>query len=182
MADPSPESTATGPEPDGQQGQEPDAADVTPDNDGQEPTKEGRTYPESYVRQLRREAAGTRTRLAEVEEKLQAFEDHDKSESEKLTARLTDSEKRAVEAEGRLIRFEVAAEHGLDMSATKFLTGATREEIEASAADLAELLKDKGSGPPPSFDGGAREPAPESKNPEAAHNDFLLRALGRKPS
>lgn len=181
MPDASPESTAPGPEPDGQQGQEPDA-DVTPDDDGQTPPAQGKTYPESYVRQLRRETAGYRTRLAEVETRLQEFDDRDKTEGEKLSKRLAESEHRATDAESRLIRYEVAAEHGLDMSATNFLTGTTREEIEASAEALATLLKDKGQGAPPSFDGGAREPAPETKSPEDAHNDFLLRALGRNPS
>lgn len=182
MPEASPAAPEPGPEPDGQQGQEPDV-DVTPDDDGQEPKSQGRTYPEAYVRQLRRETAGYRTRLAEVETRLQEIDDHDKTESEKLSKRLTESETRAVQAEGRLIRYEVAAEHGLDMSATNFLTGSTREEIEASAEALAELLKDKSPGVLSSFDGGAREPAPgEEKSPADAHNDFLLRALGRKPS
>lgn len=188
MAEPSPESTAPGPEPDGSQGQEPDplrnmkAGDLL-DDDGQEPPKEGRTYPEAYVRQLRRETAGYRTRLAEVETRLQEVDDREKTETEKLTTRLADSERRATEAEGRLIRYEVASEHGLDMNAANFLTGNTREEVEASAEALAVLLKERSPGVLPSFDGGSREPVPEpGKAPAEAHNDFLLRALGRKPS
>ena len=181
MADPSPEATpAGGQEPQGAEGQVPDDADVTstPD-DGQEP--KGRTYSEAYVRALRRETAGYRTRLADVEERLQAVDDKERSEVEKLGAKLADSESRATAAEGRLIRYEVAAERGLEGTAVNFLVGTTREEIEASADELVQLLADKGQRAPASFDGGARQPAPESKSPEEAHNDFLLRALGRKP-
>ena len=147
------------------------------DDDAGDP-KSPRTYSESYVRQLRRESSGYRTRLAEVEARLQEFADRDKSDSEKQGEKLVAAETRATEAESRLIRYEVAAERGLDMQAAGFLVGTSRDEIEASADELAKLLKDKGK--PPSFDGGARTPAPEEKPPGEAHNDFLLRALGRQ--
>jgi len=178
VADPLPAENDPGQEPN-DEGQTP-APGASDDDAGQEPD-DGRTYPESYVRKLRRESSGYRNRLAEVESKLQAIEDGEKSESVKLQERLADAETRATKAEERLIRYEVAAERQLDMQAASFITGSTREEIEASADELSKLLKDKAK--PPSFDGGAREPAPgEPLPPDRAHNDLLLRSLGRLPT
>lgn len=179
MADPSPDDRHDGQEPDDDASQVLDPEDESGDDDGQKPT--GRTYSESYVRALRREAADHRTRLAEVEKRLQERDDADKTEGQKLSEKLTDAETRAAQAESRLVRFEVAAERGLDMQAAKFLVGSTRDEVEASAEDLAKLLKEKGK-TTPSFDGGARQPAPEQRSPEQAHNDLLLGALGRQAS
>lgn len=181
MADPSPADAivddAAAPPADGP-GQEPAPGDDDKPEDGQEP--QGKTYSEAYVRQLRRESSGYRTRLADVETRLQQFEDRDKSAADRLTERLAQAEARSTEAESRLMRFEVAAEKGLDAAATSFLVGATREEIEASADELAKLLKDKPK-PTASFDGGARQRVPETRTPEESHNDFLLRAMGRAP-
>jgi hypothetical protein len=178
MADPSPPADVeAGQELEGVEGQEP-ARDDKPD-DAQE--AQGKTYSEPYVRALRREASGYRNRVGELEEKLQEHEDRDKSEQEKLADRAANAEARAVEAETRLLRYEVAQEHGLDMAAAGFLTGTTREEIEHRAVELAKLLKDKGK-QSAGFDGGARQSVPEKGPPEQEHNDFLLRALGRSPS
>lgn len=174
MADPSPDEPPEGQEPEDREGQEPDGADE-PDADEQH----GRSYSESYVRQLRREAAGLRKSLGEVEERLQAREDADKTDQEKLAERAEAAEARAKEAELRLMRFEVAAERGLDPAAVQFLTGSTKEELELRAEELAKLLQDKGKPTAGGFDGGARKPAPEKGTPEEEHNRLLLEALGR---
>lgn len=176
MADPSPTTTPEGQEPEAVEGQEPDRSADQPE--GQEP--KGRVYTEAYVRQLRGEAAGYRTRLSELEERLKELEDRDKSEQERLGDRLSEAEKRAGDAELRLLRYQVAADHGLGMEAAAFLTGSTKEELELRAEELGKLLADKGRTPPGSFDGGARQPVPEQKTPEEAHNDLLLRSLGRR--
>jgi hypothetical protein len=157
MADPSPDDVARDPESTSAEGLTPDGDDGN--DDGTKP--QGRTYPEAYVRQLRREAATLRSRLGEVEEKLQEREDSDKSEHERLSDRAGAAEQRAQEAEARLLRFEIAAEHGLDTTAVQFLTGATREEIEHRAEELAKLLAEKPSHAAAGFDGGARQRAPE---------------------
>src|SRR5262245_20759892 len=121
MADPSP----TDAEPEGQtpppdEGQKPaDGGEATPEaQEGQ-----GKSYSEAYVRQLRREAAEQRKRLAELEEPAQEREDAEKTEQQRLVDRLAKLEKRAVDAEAKLLRLEVAREHGLDMTAASFLTG-----------------------------------------------------------
>ena len=48
------------------------------------------------------------------------------------------AEKRAAELESRAMRLEVAAEKGLTVAQQKYLTGATREELEANAAQILE--------------------------------------------
>jgi hypothetical protein len=181
MADPSPDDTAdAGKTPEDGEGQEPEAGD---DKDKSEGKGEPKSYPESYVRQLRREAAASRNRLAEVEEKLQEHEDRDKSEVEKLTTRAEAAEKRATDAETRALRYEVAAERGLDPAAASFLTGTTREELELRAEELERLLGEQGTKDRPAdFHRGARQPVPEKGPPDKEHNEFLLRAMGRQPS
>src|SRR5262245_37148815 len=125
---------------------------------GTPPTPEepkGRQYSEAYVKQLRAESAESRNRVDELEEKIKEFEDRDKSELEKLTERATAAEKRAAAAETQRLRFEVAAERGLDLKAAEFLHGSTREEIELRAEELASLLQDGSRKPVAGFDGGA---------------------------
>ena len=143
---------------------------------GQEPDK---TFDEKYVRGLRREAAEARKRATEAEDKLKELEDRDKTESERLGEKVAETELRAKEAELKVMRFEVAADRGLEMKAAAFLTGTTREELETRADELVELLADKPK-KTPSLDGGARKTAEKRGTPEEEHNELLLRALGRK--
>jgi hypothetical protein len=141
-------------------------------------------FDETYVKTLRREAAAARTELGQTKTQLQELLDREKTDQERLSERVTASEARASEAETRALRYEIAAEKGLDITAAGFLSGTTRDEITATAEALASLLEEKagaksGGG---GFDGGARERAAESRTPVEAHNDFLLRALGRTPN
>lgn len=188
MADPSPTEPTEDRESEDDTGQMPDTTDQQDAATGEEQEEDAkkRTYPESYVRQLRREASGYRTRVAELdtrvaelEGKLQEHEDEGKSEAERLIDKATSAEQRALEAEMRLLRYEIATERGLDMDAARFLTGSTREEVEHRADELVKLLESR---PKQSagFDGGARLPAPPKGTPEEEHNDFLLRTLGRR--
>jgi hypothetical protein len=176
MTDSSPTTEPEGQEPEAPEGQEPAAGDAVP-TEGQEPDS-GKTYTEAYVKQLRRENAGLRNRGSELEEKLTEFEDRDKSEMQRLQERAAESEQRASDSDLRLLRYEVAAEHGLDLDAAKFLTGSTREELELRAEELSTLIADKGRPSAGSFDGGARRPVPDERSPEEAHNDLILRSIG----
>lgn len=94
-------------------------------------------------REARREAERQRkeyeARIKELEPlaaKAKQLEDAKKSESEKLTEKLTAAEKRAIEAEQRLLRAEVAAAKGLTTAQAKRLVGATKDELEADADEL----------------------------------------------
>jgi hypothetical protein len=146
-----------------------------------EPKAEPKTFDEAYVKQLRREAAESRKALGEATTRLQAFEERDKTEGEKLAARVSESEKRASAAESRALRYEIAAAHGLDLDAANFLSGDSREEIEERAKALTKLLEDKSKPATGSFDGGARERPEEKPDPVKAHNALLLGAMGRTP-
>lgn len=94
-------------------------------------------------RAARREAEKQRkdleTRLKELEPlaaKAKQLEDSKKTETEKLGEKLTAAEKRAVEAEQKALRLEVASAKGLTQAQAKRLVGATKEELEADADEL----------------------------------------------
>jgi hypothetical protein len=95
---------------------------------------------------------------AELEKRVREFEDSQKTESEKAAERLSEFERRALEAETRLLRIEVASEKGLDPKFADLLAGGDRDTMEAAADRLLELAK--ASQPTPTaadFDGGARQ-------------------------
>lgn len=143
--------------------------------------KETKTFDEGYVKQLRAEAAANRKKAQEVTERLEALEERDKTEAEKAAAKAAREAQRAEAAEAKLTRYEVATEKGLPADTLDLLTGNTREELEARADRILELVKSRTeSQKEPDFDGGAREPAPEPQTPEEAHNRLFLEALGRQ--
>lgn len=101
-------------------------------------------------RTARREAEKARkdleARLKELEPlaaKAKQLEDSKKTETEKLGEKLTAAEKRAVEAEQKALRLEVASAKGLTQAQAKRLVGTTKEELEA---DADELLTSFGGG------------------------------------
>jgi hypothetical protein len=76
-------------------------------------------------------------------------EEKTKSESEKLAERVAAAERRAIEAEAKVLKVDVAREKGI--ANPRWLSGTTREELEASAT---EYLSDhpsaaNGNGPAP---------------------------------
>jgi hypothetical protein len=167
-------------------GQEPE---VTTPQEGQEPApatepkEEAKTptFDADYVKQLRSEAAASRKARQELEAKLNEYEERDKSEVEKLTSKLAKAEQAKAEADARLLRFEVAQTKEVPAEAVDLLSGTTREELEASADKILNLVKSRTDNEnEPNFDGGAREPAPENKSPEDAHNESVLALLGLK--
>lgn len=142
-----------------------------------EPATSGKVFDEGYVKQLRSEAARYRKEAQEAKAKAADFEDRDKSELEKLTGKLTKAEQEKADAESRLLRYEIATEKQIPADALDLLTGSTREELEAKADKLLELVKNKA--PAADFDGGARDPAPEPKTPEQQHNDLAVALFGQ---
>lgn len=112
--------------------------------------------------------------------RLQQFEDAQKSEQEKLTEKLSATEKRAVEAELRAARLEVATSKGLPMASVKFLTGDTPDELSASADELLGLLKKddpEPSGRPKERLKGGASPADTEPGPDP--NAIAEQILGR---
>lgn len=144
--------------------------------------KETKKFDESYVKELRAENAATRKKAQEAFARLEELELRDKTEAEKAAAKATKEQQRADAAEARLARYEVATDKKVPAEAVEFLQGNTREELEASADKLLELVKSgTTSNDSPNFDGGPREPAPEPLSPEEAHNKTFLEALGLTP-
>lgn len=111
-----------------------------------------------------RARANEATKLVkDLEAKVKEYADRDKSESEKFAERLAAAEKTAADAQAavgesasRLIRYEVAAEKELPAGLVKYVTGLTREDIEASVASVAaDWSGQKPTGPKPDPSQGA---------------------------
>lgn len=116
-------------------------------------------------------------------EELDRIKEENASEVEKAQRKATRAEQEAAEAKSKLIRYEVAAEKQIPAEALDLLTGNTREELEAKADKLLELVKSRTeTDTQPDFDGGAREPAPEPQSPEDEHNAAVLALLGLTPN
>jgi len=78
-------------------------------------------------------------------DKLAELEAQGKTETQKLTDKLAETERRAAAAEARAMRMEVAAEKGLTASQAKRLVGESREDLEADADDLLKTFKPSGA-------------------------------------
>ncbi len=79
-------------------------------------TGEADKFDAAYVKRLREEAAGHRTKVKELEDKVRGFETEKLTESEKLKLAATEAEARAAKADARLkansTRFEVMLQAG----------------------------------------------------------------------
>ncbi len=109
--------------------QPPDPAPAPKPDPAPAPSADDTAALKAALKKANEEAASFRHKLKELE-------DRDKSESEKLTERLTAAEKRAAEAEAQALRLEVATAKGLTATQVKRLVGSTREELEADADEL----------------------------------------------
>lgn len=96
-------------------------------------------------RKARRDAE---KKASDLEARLKELEDKDKSEGERLAARLAQAEKDKADAESRALRLEVAAAKGLTPTQARRLVGTTIEELEADADELLSSFKPS-DGPPP---------------------------------
>ena len=153
-----------------------------PETETAEPKADAKTFDADYVKALRSENAGFRKKAAEAIARIEELEARDQSELEKAQTKAAKLEQAKVEAEAKLLRYEVAAEKDVPAEALDFLTGNTREELEAKADKLLELVKSRNNTPEPDFDGGAREPAEENLTPEEEHNRLFLQAMGLAPN
>jgi hypothetical protein len=98
------------------------------------------------------------------------------SEIEKAQSKATKAESERDQAKAQLLRFEVAAEKSVPPKLVPLLTASSKEELESQADLILENAKPDN----PDFDGGPRDPAPEAKKPEDAHDDVALALLGLK--
>ena len=148
------------------------------ENNGKAPEAEPAKFDADYVKQLRAENAKWRIEAQQRQEKLEEYEESQKSELEKAQTKAQKLEQAKADAEAKLLRFEVAAEKQVPADALDLLTGNTREELEAKADKLLALVKNRTeTDETPDFDGGAREPA-EDTDPAKAHDNAVLKLLG----
>lgn len=112
--------------------------------------------------------------------KLDEIEESNRSEVEKAQGKLSKAESERDEAKAKLLRFEVAAAKEVPAKLVPLLTATTKEGLEEQADLILENAK-SGGDTPPDFNGGPRDPTPEPKTPEAAHNELMLQLMGRAP-
>lgn len=111
---------------------EPDSA--TPNAASEQPLGEGG----KKALQAERDARATAERaLADLRREV---EDSQKTAEQKAADDLAEARRSAESATAQALRYEVAAEKGLDIKLASRLTGATREELEADADVLMTLI------------------------------------------
>lgn len=98
--------------------------------------------------------------LSELKTKVKEFEDAGKSELEKLQGQVAELTRQAEAATAKADRLEVAADQGLTPAQARRLVGATREELEADAAAMAEELGLKKN------EGKVKDDAAEDETPQ----------------
>lgn len=114
---------------------------------------------------------------AAAAKKLAEFEEASKSETQKLAERADAEFNRAQQAEAELLRYKVANEKSVPPNAMKFLTGTTREEIEASAKDVLELIGDAGKPRAPKPDPNQGRPTSAATSPAAEFASIIQQQL-----
>jgi hypothetical protein len=107
-----------------------------------------------HERKARRDAEARLKELEPLAQAAKAKEDADKSEIQKVTEALTSERDARTKAEAALLRFNVATDKGVPLKLAQFLSGTTREEIEASADTLVAEL---GNGDRPNVPGKPTE-------------------------
>ena len=152
-----------------------------------QPEAEAKTFTQDQVNDLiAKEKGKFQSKYADYDDlraaasELEKIKEANASELEIAQGKATKAEKERDEAKARLLRFEVAKEMEVPADAIDFLTGSTKEELEASATKLLELVKKPE--PQPDFDGGVRETPAEPESPEEQHNRTLLAMLGIRPN
>jgi hypothetical protein len=112
-----------------------------------------------------------KARAKELEDKL-------KERDLPLEQKVEEAQRTAAAAELKSLRYEVAAEQGVDLSLANRLTGTTREELVADAETLKQLVGSKPRTPVVAPEGGVRTPPAAQTDPTKAHNDFFLELVG----
>lgn len=153
-----------------------------PEGGKQDPPEEsGKTFTQDQVNDLIAREKGKIQRNYEGHDELKRkaarldeLEASNQSELEKAQTKIQRAEKRADDAEAKLLRYEVAQQKEVPAKLVPLLTASSREGLE-SQADL--ILENAKTEPAPEFDGGARDPAPEPDTPEMAHGKLITSVL-----
>lgn len=153
--------------------------DVTPPSEVPEPEAEEtehkfEQYPADHPLVKRLEALKAEIKEAKPKVKrLAELEEASKSDAEKAADRIAAETSRADAAETALLRYQIAGEVGIPSKAVKLLAGSTRDEIEASAKDVLELIGESGKPRPPKPDPNQGRTSPEATTPASQFASFL---------
>lgn len=139
------------------------------------------TAARAEIEKLRRESAGYRTKVRELEPlaaQATAAADAQKTETQRLTEQLATATAAATAAQTSALRFQVAAAKGLPPELAGRLQGATEAELTEDADKLVALIPGTQPGARPAVDlrQGARGAAPVA--PQVDGNAWL-RGLAR---
>lgn len=122
---------------------------------GQEP--EPQTFDREYVQQLRAEAARHRTEAQEAKSRVEEFERANQTDLERVSGERDTLKSELEPTKQENLRLRVALDKKLPPELVDRLKGGTKEEMEADADSLLELVGQQQ--PPPNFGGGPRRPA-----------------------
>lgn len=126
---------------------------VLPDNDLGEAGKKALTAERAAKKAAEKQ-------LADLQKRLQEFEDRDKTEAQKLAERVAAAEQERDALKLTAMRQRIALEKGLPPQLADRLKGSTEEEMSADADALLELVPvgaaDGTPGPRPDLSQGAR--------------------------
>ena len=112
--------------------------------DSSTPVEGAKSFDESYVKELRQEAAKYRTQNKELADKAKAYDEYvqsQKSEQEKQAEALAAAVKERDALNSELLRMKVASAKNLPASLVDRLRGETEEDMLADAESLLEGLK-----------------------------------------
>lgn len=170
--------TVTDPAPQDQAGATPPTPPVPADPaSGNQPDPNDQPLGETGLRALQAERdarAAAERAAAELAARVKSFEDANKSAEERAAEQLAEAQRTAVENANKALRYEVAAEAGLPLTAAGRLQGSTREELLADAASLKALIGSAQSAPgtpkpDPRQGGGEHEPVASLASGRAAY-------------
>lgn len=112
------------------------------------------------VEKLRGDLSDAKTERDTLRSERQEREDAEKTETERLSGRLTDAEQKLADAQRAVYVERALRKHSIPEDLVEFLTGSTEEEITAKAERLAAL----GSGRKPEEDAAkGTQPDPSGK-------------------
>lgn len=160
---------------------------VESETDSEQDGKDWKSEAEKWKAQSRKNEQQAKAN-AEAARRLAELEEADKSESDKLTKRLTEAEARAAASELRLLKLEVGLEKGLTKDQAQRLTGETREELEADADQLIEMFgvktadedEPEGDPLPERTPHEKLRPGRKGADPLPLNGDPIVKALERK--
>lgn len=126
-----------------------DPAAQTPTDPAAPVAPEGDQLGDTGVKALQAERDARKKAEADLKAMRQQIEDSQKSAEQKAAEALAAAQASANEAAAKALRYEVAAEKGLDLALAARLTGSTKEELEADADALMALIPKAPEATPP---------------------------------